>query len=263
MAARRDNLVVIKLGGGLITDKSRPMSARPQFINLFASELKRIREHYADINFLVGNGAGSFAHFSAHEYGLRQGAKDARQYYGMCLAHNGVRKLNSLVVDSLTDTGIPAFGLSPSALFTVSNGKINSSHLGPIQHLLDNGCVPVLHGDTICDDISGTKILSTEKVLMACMEEFANQYKKVTVVYLVTTDGVLDKDGDTIPHLKITDDVFTHQSLKHDVTGGIIGKVKSAREAAKLAHLVCLVNGTVPGQLQKAITTGGIGTIIA
>ena len=258
----KQHLVVIKLGGGLITDKTIPLTTRPQFIELFASELKSLRENHKNTGFLVGNGAGSFGHFAAHKYGLRQGAKDANQFYGMCLAHNGVHQLNNLVVASLNNKNIPAFAASPSLLFTSRNSEINTQHLEPILHLLGNNCVPVLHGDTICDSILGTKVFSTEQALMACIQVLKNHYKKITVIYLLVTNGVLDKNGKTIAQLKPTDQIFIHSDLRHDVTGGITGKITSARQAAALVDSVYLLDGTVPNQMQQALTSGAVGTIV-
>jgi isopentenyl phosphate kinase len=257
-----NHLVVIKLGGGLITDKSKPFTLRAEFIKLFAEELNNLRSNYKDTDFLVGNGAGSFGHFGAHEYGLRKGANNDRQYYGMCVTHNGVHKLNGIVASELTAVGLPAFALSPSALFMSSGGQVSSSHLGPVKYLLKNGCIPVLHGDTVCDTTQGTRIFSTEEVLLECIKELRTQYKVITVIYLLATDGVLDEKGNAISILGIQDEVFVHGDLKHDVTGGIVGKIASARKAAVLADKVYLVNGTASGELNKVLNGTNTGTRI-
>ncbi len=259
---RNDHLLVIKVGGSFITNKTKPFTTLPNSISLFASELSNLRDTYPNIDFLIGNGAGSFAHFSAHKYGLSQGANTAEQLYGLCLAHNGVRKLNSMLTDALTASGLPAFGLSPSSLFMSKDGEIVTEYFDPVRHLLAEGLIPVLHGDTILDVTSGTKIYSTEKIIQECVERLRAQYAKITVIYLLSVNGVLDKDGATIPLLKPNDDTFVYERLKHDVTGGIVGKIESARKVAKIADEVFLINGNIPGELRKVIATGTAGTMI-
>jgi isopentenyl phosphate kinase len=131
-----------------------------------------------------------------------------------------------------------------------------------VRRLLEKKCIPVVHGDTICDSVLGTKILSTEAVLMECMLALREQYDEMTVVYLLDSDGVVDKDGKTIPILKADDTLFVNTQLEHDVTGGIVGKIQSARAAARVADKVFLINGAVAGELRKAFTAGNVGTIV-
>ncbi len=256
------HLVVIKLGGGLITDKSKPFTARPELIKLFANELQRVVADNQDTFFLVGNGAGSFGHPNAHRYGLKQGAHNQEQYYGMCLTHNGVQRLNSLVVDTLTTQGIPAYALSPSAIFTNRNGQTVQTHIDNVAFLIGKHCVPVLHGDTICDENQGTSIMSTEDVLLACIKSLRQEFDKITVIYLMAADGVLDENGATIAKLGGSDQIAVRQNQGHDVTGGIVGKVASARKSALIADEVYLIDGTKTGRLRKVLAGESVGTAI-
>ena len=78
----------------------------------------------------------------------------------------------------------------------------------------------------------------------------------------MSTDGVLDADGKRISRLGPNENVLVRQSLTHDVTGEIAGKVNSAREAARYADAVYLISGKSAGGLQKAIAGGDVGTKI-
>jgi isopentenyl phosphate kinase len=258
----KNHLVLIKLGGSLITDKKTPLTARPEPMQLFAAELAKARTANPDVDFIIGNGAGSFGHFTAHEYGLRQGAATPKQFYGMALTHNNVVRLNLLVADALTAEDIPAFPLSPASMLTCSNGQLSSTHLTPLTRLLANNCVPLVYGDTISDDQLGTHILSTEKILDACLDALRGDYNTVTVLYLLDVAGVLDADGAAIPQLQASDDIFMRANLAHDVTGGIVGKVQSARKAAQTADAVYLADGHKTGALQQAIAGSNPGTRI-
>lgn len=253
---------MIKVGGSFITNKARPFSLLPESINLFASELHNLHNSHPDVDVLVGNGAGSFAHFSAHKYDLSRGANTTEQYYGMSLAHNGVRRLNGILVDALTAVGLPAFGFSPSSLFMSDEGKVASEYFDPVRYSLGKGLIPVVHGDTILDIKRGTKIYSTEEVIQECAERLRALYSKITIVYLLSVDGVMDEEGMVISVLRQDEEIVVHKRLKHDVTGGIVGKIESARKAAEIADEVFLINGNTPGGLEKVVAVGSIGTRI-
>jgi len=253
-------LVLIKFGGSLITDKRQPFTVRPEKLEFLAAELAAARQANPEADFIIGNGAGSFGHFTAHEYGLREGARTAEQYYGMSVTHNGVVRLNTLVAEALTKQHIPAFAVSPAALFTCADKQLDGQHIAPLVNLLRAGCIPVLHGDTITDTVRGTTILSTEKVLQACLEALAASYDQVFVIYLLDIDGVLSGEGVVIPKLSPAAEVQVRHDLQHDVTGGILGKVVSARQATALAKKVYIASGSKTGVIAAALAGQNVGT---
>ncbi|HUC90029.1 MAG TPA: isopentenyl phosphate kinase [Patescibacteria group bacterium] len=258
----RKNLVLIKLGGSLITDKVKPFTPNMQHIKFLAEELRQARDEFTEVDFLVGNGAGSYGHFPAHQYGLKNGARTPEQLYGMCVTHNYVRELNDLVATELISKKLPAFTISPSSIFMHHGGQIASANLDPVDELLSRHCIPVVYGDTICDDILGTSIMSTEEVLHACMQPLRSGYAMVTVLYLLDSAGVLDDNGQVIPRLGANDNVIERLHLEHDVTGGIMAKIASARKAAKMADVVYLADGREPGIIRRAIIGEDVGTKI-
>ncbi len=253
-------LVLIKLGGSLITDKHQPFTAQPERITFLAQQLAGACEQAPKADFIVGTGAGSFGHFTAHEYGLREGAHDQKQYYGMSVTHNAVARLGTMVAQALTDAQLPALTMSPAAWLTCANGTLDSVAIQPLKNLLEQGCIPMLHGDTITDSQRGTTILSTEKVLQACLSELRASYDECIVIYLLDIDGVLDQEGAVMPELAADQEVTVRKSLDHDVTGGIIGKVASARLAAQTADAVYIASGANAGVLSELLTGGITGT---
>ena len=60
-------LILLKLGGSLITDKTKPYTANIPVIKRLAREIHEAREE-KDINLIVGHGGGSFPHVSAKKY---------------------------------------------------------------------------------------------------------------------------------------------------------------------------------------------------
>ncbi len=254
------NLVIIKLGGSLLTDKTRETIVQKQRIELLTSELQTLHAKMPDTSFLLGTGAGGYVHFTAHKYGLRDGAQTPDQLLGMSLAHNAALRLSIMVADELTSKDVPAFSISSSSMLACTNREPTGVFLEPIRNLLEAGVMPIVHGDTISDPARGTTIMSTEEVLQVCLTELRPNYQKVVVIYLLDTDGVYDKDGVLIPSLKADEEIIVHGNLEHDVTGGILGKVSSARKAALLADEVYIIGGKKPGTLETALTSGGVGT---
>jgi isopentenyl phosphate kinase len=215
-----------------------------------------------ETDFLLGTGAGSFGHFTAHQYGLRDGAQTAKQAYGMSLTHNAVARLSNLMASELIGRHVPVFTLSPAAFITCYEGQIASTYLDPVRNLLAQAIVPVVHGDTISDAQRGTTILSTERVLDICAQQLRAEYGQMTVIYMLDVDGLLDKNGRVIPQLAPDDDITAYTNLAHDVTGGIVGKVESARRAAQQADAVYLIGGKTSGALRQAIAGKTVGTRI-
>lgn len=254
-------LVAIKLGGGLITDKAKPMTAKRALIRRLANEIAVIYK-MQKVELLIGTGAGSYGHFTAHKYDLKHGAKTDEQFYGMCVAHNEVRSLNSLVADALIAETVPAFTVSPSSIMTCRLGALNQPHIEPLRLLLSHHCVPILHGDTILDAEQGTTISSTEQVLNACLAQLKGSYDNISVIYVMNEAGILDEAGDVMPELSAQDEVWIRNLTMHDVTGGIAGKVQDARAALAFADNVYIVGGNTPGSILKAINGEAIGTRI-
>jgi isopentenyl phosphate kinase len=255
-------LIVLKLGGGLITDKAKPTTPRQVSIKLAAEEIAQAYTTNVDADFLLGTGAGSYGHFTAHQYGLRDGARTKRQLRGMCLTHNNVRRLNSMVVDALLGEDIPAFAASPALMMTCADGTVGQIHPEPLRLLLKYRCVPVVHGDTVCDAERGTTILSTEEVLNACLAKLKSAYDKITVIYAMDEGGVLDASGRVVPELSANDEITVHDTAIHDVTGGILGKLRGASDALKFADAVYIVNGNRRGAIQRAMDGEAAGTKI-
>jgi isopentenyl phosphate kinase len=254
-------LVVIKFGGGIVTDKESPLTARPAALMQLVHGFAGIRKAMPDTHFLLGNGAGSFGHFTAHQYGLRDGAHTPDQFYGMAVTHMGVQKLNTMITEVLLEEKVPAFSLTPSSFMFCDNGKVTTTHTEPLMQLMQDGCVPLVFGDTIVDKTRGTTILSTEKVLHACLEALRASFDHITVVYMFGADGVLDSQGNTIAELPADMSITELRTNAPDVTGGITGKITAARAASKVADDVYLI-GKDPSDLETVLAGKPAGTRI-
>lgn len=255
-------LILLKVGGGLISDKKTPQTARPKIISLITEEIKATK---ATTNFdlVIGTGAGSFGHFTAHEYNLRQGTSTPTQIFGMCKTHAEVAQLNALFVNSLISASAPAFSIAPSAIMQCADGSLSTTNFDTLDYALGHNIIPVLHGDGIPDAVRGMTILSTERILEACLKHLRKNYSRIVVIYLTNELGVLDSNGKLIPELTADASLHVTSTLAHDITGGMLEKVAAARNAlSNGATEAYIANGHQKGVLQTILSGAPSGTRI-
>lgn len=255
-----DNLIFLKLGGSLITDKSKPYTLRPEVIERLCREIREARESVT-IALVVGHGGGSFPHVSAKQYQTHKGIIDGNSWQGFARVQNDAARLNRIVVDALLKAGEAAISMQPSASCLAENDRIVDWPLRNMEILLARGLVPVPYGDVCLDTAKGCCIISTEEILAFLGKKLRPQ----RILMAGKTDGVLDRDGNTIP--RITRDNFAdlRRMLQGsdgvaDVTGGMLLKVQKSLDFGIETEIV---NGMKPDMLKRALLgERGIGTVI-
>lgn len=256
-------LVLLKIGGGLITVKQTPHTAKPAIIRSLASEISRAKKHYK-FDLIAGTGAGSFGHFTAHHYGLRTGAQTPQQFFGVSKTHAEVAHLNKMFVHAMLRRSLPALSIAPSAIMTCRDGQLIKAELGAVQTAVHFGMIPVLHGDCLFDTSRGITILSTERLLEACLIKFRPIYEKIIVVYLTNKKGVLDSSGQVISDLTRDTELSITTTATHDVTGGMAEKITAARNAVDHgADAVYIACGLEKGVLAKLLSGQPTGTKVS
>ncbi len=243
-------LVFVKLGGSLITDKTKPYTARPEVIARAASEIHRARNK-AGLALLVGHGGGSFPHVSAAKYRIHKGASDARGWEGFARVQADAARLNRMVVSALLEAGEPAISVQPSAACLARDRRLERWDGQALEQCLARGLVPVPYGDVCFDEARGCCILSTEEIFRF----LAPRLRPARIIMAGKTDGVLDEEGNTVPELTPADLGRMKSALSAsdgvaDVTGGMVHKVERALETG-VATLI--INGLRPGELEKAL----------
>ena len=100
-------LLFLKLGGSLITDKTRARAARLDTIARLADELRLVRSQLGDLRLVLGHGSGSFGHIPAKKYGTRQGIVSPDGWRGFVEVWHEAVTLNRIVMDALHTAGLP------------------------------------------------------------------------------------------------------------------------------------------------------------
>lgn len=273
-----DELVLLKLGGSLITDKSLPYTPRFDRLSELASEIADARRAYPGLSLVLGHGSGSFGHTAARQYRTRDGIpafvpaqndeKEGDYWRGFAEVWFQAAMLNRFVMDTLHDMEVPALALAPVSAVAAGDGKISSWDLGPLKAALMAGLVPVVYGDVIFDSVRGGTILSTEdlfehiarelhpqRILLAGLEEavwadFPKRKLRVECITPASFDGI--KAGVGAAH-------------GADVTGGMESKVQQMLTLVQQVPGLTaqIFSGEQPGNLQKVLAGDNLGTLIS
>ncbi len=242
-------MYLIKLGGSVITDKSRPLAFREDVVRRLVSELRPFSP------LIIVHGAGSFGHVYAREYGLAGGFKNEEQLEGFARVQRDVRDLNLRIMNLLIENGINAVSIPPFASCENSDGRLKSLDTSPFARVLEMGLVPVTFGDAVFDDRIGFSICSGDYL----MEALAEKFRPEKTVFVSDVDGIYDRSpaeegAQLLPVISSSDSVSAAslRSGVSDVTGGMAGKIASMVKIAPYSE-VWMVNGLVPGRLANLL----------
>ncbi|MDP1544580.1 MAG: hypothetical protein Q8L87_01060, partial [Anaerolineales bacterium] len=75
-------IVLLKLGGSLITDKDTPYTPRWDKLANLALEINTALDSNPNLLLILGHGSGSFGHVAAKQHGTREGVKTREQWLG-------------------------------------------------------------------------------------------------------------------------------------------------------------------------------------
>ena len=190
-----EDLVLIKLGGAVLTDKRNPCSLQQDNIDCLAQCLASFSG-----KMILGNGGGAFGHFFAKKYDLTHGLNDMTSVIGMSIGKAGNAYLNAKLVQSLIKHKVPAVSYPITASFSDLNDNVNL--LCHVMSYLDIGMIPVLYGDFLYDVSQGCRIASTEKLFLSLINMVNNnndcKYKIKKIIFCTDRDGFEDINGNII-----------------------------------------------------------------
>src|SRR5215208_7346205 len=169
-------LVFLKLGGSLITDKTQPYTPKLDVIEDVALQILAALRADLDLRLVIGHGSGSFGHVAASEYHTRDGflprpspllhrerdRTEDNYWKGFAEVWYQASALNRFVMKALHKTNVLAVALPPSANVIASNGQVSIWETTSIRMALAASLVPVVYGDVAFDEVRGGTILSTE-----------------------------------------------------------------------------------------------------
>ncbi len=266
-------LVFLKLGGSLITDKTRPYTARFDKIAELAQEIHTAIQETPDLRLILGHGSGSFGHYAVKEHwtspfipnGDGQGGEGFWRGYSEVWYR--ASQLNRYLIDALHEAAIPCVAFPASGSASAENGHVKSWDISPVNTALQRNIVPVIYGDVAFDTQLGGVVLSTE-VIMSYLAQHLNP-KRILLAGLeeaVWSDfpARRQKVAKLTPSSYDTSVNQLGGSHGTDVTGGMRSKVDQmlalVRQLPDIS--IQIFSGEKRGNIEKALAGEHLGTLI-
>lgn len=260
-------MILLKLGGSLITNKKSAFSARVDVIKRIGLEILKAKEDNPDLKLIIGHGSGSFGHHVATQYGTRDHVCTQEQWLGFQKVWFAARQLNQIVIETFNQIGLPIICFPPSGSIITSNRTISNWNLEPIMSALNNDLIPVIYGDVVFDNNFGGIILSTEDlflyltkktrgkaILIAGIEEgvWQDYPQKNKLISLITP-----RNFELYANL-------ISSSTTVDVTGGMQAKVNLMLSAVKEDPdlNICIFSGEENDNIKRSLLGQQLGTAI-
>ena len=235
-------MILIKLGGSIITNKEKPLSARRKTIDNILNQIKRIREPK-----ILVHGGGSYGHYWSVKYDMH--TKPAKyDMRGVSIVKNSMIDLNKIILDSAVKNRINAYCLPPTD-FMNGNKPIKNKIL-TINEIAKSGLTPVTYGDALWFGKKKSYILSGDII----MTVIGKILKPRLSVFVLDVDGVYSntKSKKLIRDFKKEKPIISKNKI--DVTGGMTRKITEATNMSKSGLKVFFVNGNKPKRILDAVS---------
>lgn len=230
------DITLVKLGGGLITNKDKSPKEEPVLIEKAVTEVITLLKSHAG-PLILAHGNGSFGHPVAHAHAERIGSRQwdeqaAREIRAATLS------LNQVLFDRLMEAGLPVVRFFTERHVHRVQTSLEMGDLPEtLERVLDRGKVPLLYGALI-DGPRSFEVLSADALLAELGLHLKGRVKEAW--FLSKASGVLDGNSAVIPQIHASDisDLLANVIQAHhdtiDVSGGMRQKLEKAGKLAKL-----------------------------
>ena len=235
-------MILIKLGGSIITNKEKPLSPRKKTINKILKEIGKIKEPV-----IIVHGGGSYGHYWSVKYDMHTKPEKTAPK-GVAIVKNSMVELNKIILDSAVKNRINSYCLPPTD-FMNGNKSIKSKIL-TISDIAKSGLTPITFGDALWFGQKKSYILSGDVI----MTTIAKILKPRLSLFVLDVDGVYSdlKTNKLIRNFKKEKPEIRNNKI--DVTGGMTRKITEANKMVKVGLKVFFVNGNKPKRISDAIS---------
>jgi isopentenyl phosphate kinase len=234
-------MILIKLGGSIITNKERPLSPRKKTIENIARYLKKIDEPI-----IIVHGGGSFGHYWSVKYDMH--TKPMKyDILGVSVVKNSMIELNKIILDIFLKNKLNPYCLPPTDF--MSGDKPIACKVKEIEKIANERLIPITFGDALWYGNKKTYILSGDKI----MTYLSKILRPRLSIFALNEDGLYSdlKSKKLIHELKGENPIISKNNM--DVTGGMTRKVEEAIKISKMGIDVFFVNGNKPERIVKAV----------
>lgn len=228
-------MLLVKLGGSVITDKARKETPRPRAVSRIARALSRLKEPA-----VLVHGGGSYGHYWSvkHDMHTEPGFADPR---GVARVKRSMAELDAVVLEACERGGLAPYCMPPSAL--VAGKKLLPARAREMARVAESGMTPVTYGDALWYGGGKSYILSGDRL----MSMLAPAVGARLAVFATNVDGVLDGGGRLIGEMAGRRAGVSE--VPGDVTGGMARKVSEARRIARSGADALITNGNAPDRM--------------
>jgi len=235
-----NKLTVLKLGGSLLTDKSKPYTPRTEVMKSVCEEIRRCMNEGLLDSLILIQGVGSFGHPPVLEYNLHRGFKGSEQLMPLSNTQSTVGKFRAMLVEQLQQADIPVCLMYPSSMIVAEKMKMSRYFFEPLRGFLSIGMVPLLGGDILIDTVMGFSVGSGDQMAVL----IAKELKAKRVIFASDVGGIFGSDPKTDPDAKVYSEIDIGEiertleemgkSTVIDASGAMKGKLRSLIPARPL-----------------------------
>ena len=235
-------MILIKLGGSIITNKEKPLSARRKTIDNILKQIRKIKEPK-----IIVHGGGSYGHYWSVKYGMH--TKPAKyDLKGVSVVKNSMIELNKIILDAAVKNRLNPYSLPPTD-FMSGNRSIKSKIL-TINDIAKSGLTPVTYGDALWYGQKKSYILSGDVIMTA----LAKVLKPRLSVFVLNVDGVYSNMKSKKLVYDFKKEKPSISTNKMDVTGGMTRKITEATKMSRSGLKVFFANGIKPQRITDAVS---------
>ncbi|VVB76788.1 Isopentenyl phosphate kinase [uncultured archaeon] len=250
-----EELLILKIGGSVITDKFSEMpSVNDKNLDSVSGEIALAYKKHMPL--IIVHGAGSYGHVIVKRTGIDRGIETDDQLAEFAETQRLQNELNCIVTKRFIEKGIPAMPCQPSASAVMASGKLLHMDTSAIEGLIRIGMVPVLYGVPAYDETQKCSILSGDEIA----PYLATNLKAGKIIHATNVDGVFTSDPNIDPDARLIPEINSENikevknwlagSTATDVTGGMFRKVSELLDIGIESQIV---NALTPGNVSKAI----------
>ncbi|MFW9909053.1 MAG: isopentenyl phosphate kinase [Candidatus Thorarchaeota archaeon] len=256
-------VTVIKLGGSLLTDKTKPYTYRKEVLESVAHEIRECIDAKLIDRLVLLHGVGSYGHPPVLEHKLYKGFLGEEQLLPLSKTQEEVGEFRHIIVREFQKAGVPICLMYPSSMMKSDTMHITHHFLDPVKGFLSVGMVPLMGGDILIDSAMGWSVASGDQMAAIVAAELRAKH----LIFVSDVKGIYDSDPKVDPdaHLIESIDLSNLEAALSrmgksgvvDASGAMKGKLKSIeplkqyiKEGMDVALLSLMEPGVLKGYLE-------------
>jgi isopentenyl phosphate kinase len=137
------DLVIVKLGGSLITNKDIPQSPNIRNMKLVSKEISKVISIDKTLRLILIHGGGSYGHYFANKFGIGTARRSNVPSEGLALTAAAMIKLHSIILEELNSAGVFCGTLFPIEILSRNGEFVSSEGEFRIRSILEKKLVHI------------------------------------------------------------------------------------------------------------------------